>query len=154
MALEIERKFKVANAGWRDTVTRSTSLRQGYLSTKPEATVRVRLENGVGTLTIKSKTRGISRSEFEYDIPNSEATQLLQLCEGPLIEKIRHLVIIGEHTWEIDEFSGDNQGLIIAEIELSSEDESFKKPGWLGKEVSHDARYYNSSLVIHPYNQW
>ena len=154
MALEIERKFKVANAGWQDSVTRSTSLRQGYLSTKPEATVRVRLENGVGTLTIKSKTRGISRSEFEYDIPNSEATQLLQLCEGPLIEKIRHLVIIGEHTWEIDEFSGDNQGLIIAEIELSSEDESFKKPGWLGKEVSHDARYYNSSLVIHPYNQW
>jgi adenylate cyclase len=154
MALEIERKFKVANAGWQDSVTRSTCLRQGYLSTKPEATVRVRLENGVGTLTIKSKTRGISRSEFEYDIPNSEATQLLQLCEGPLIEKIRHLVIIGEHTWEIDEFSGDNQGLIIAEIELSSEDESFKKPGWLGKEVSHDARYYNSSLVIHPYNQW
>ena len=154
MALEIERKFKVANAGWRDSVTRSTSLRQGYLSTKPEATVRVRLENGVGTLTIKSKTRGISRSEFEYDIPSSEVTQLLQLCEGPLIEKIRHLVIIGEHTWEIDEFSGDNQGLIIAEIELSSEDESFKKPGWLGKEVSHDARYYNSSLVIHPYNQW
>ena len=154
MALEIERKFKVANADWRDSVTRSTSLRQGYLSTKPEATVRVRLENGVGTLTIKSKTRGISRSEFEYDIPSSEVTQLLQLCEGPLIEKIRHLVIIGEHTWEIDEFSGDNQGLIIAEIELSSEDESFKKPGWLGKEVSHDARYYNSSLVIHPYNQW
>ena len=154
MALEIERKFKVANAGWRDTVTRSTSLRQGYLSTKPEATVRVRLENGVGTLTIKSKTRGISRSEFEYDIPNSEATQLLQLCEGPLIEKIRHLVIIGEHTWEIDEFSGDNQGLIIAEIELSSEDESFEKPAWLGKEVSDDARYYNSSLVNHPYSQW
>ncbi|MFB1012467.1 MAG: CYTH domain-containing protein, partial [Bacteroidia bacterium] len=84
MAVEIERKFKVANAGWRDTVTRSTSLRQGYLSTKPEATVRVRLENGVGTLTIKSKTKGISRSEFEYDIPNSEATQLLQLCIGPL----------------------------------------------------------------------
>jgi adenylate cyclase len=108
----------------------------------------------VGTLTIKSKTKGISRSEFEYDIPSSEATQLLQLCEGPLIEKIRHLVIIGEHTWEIDEFSGDNQGLIIAEIELSSEDESFEKPAWLGKEVSDDARYYNSSLVAHPYNQW
>ena len=154
MALEIERKFKVANDSWRDSVTRSTSLRQGYLSTKPEATVRVRLENGVGTLTIKSKTRGISRSEFEYDIPNSEATQLLQLCEGPLIEKIRHLVIIGEHTWEIDEFSGDNQGLIIAEIELSSEDESFEKPAWLSKEVSDDARYYNSSLVNHPYSQW
>lgn len=154
MAVEIERKFKVASDSWRDSVTRSTSLRQGYVSTKPEATVRVRLENGVGTLTIKSKTKGISRSEFEYDIPNSEATQLLQLCEGPLIEKIRHLVIIGEHTWEIDEFSGDNQGLIIAEIELSSEDESFEKPAWLGKEVSDDARYYNSSLVAHPYNQW
>ena len=154
MALEIERKFKVANADWRDSVTRSTSLRQGYLSNKPEATVRVRLENGVGTLTIKSKTRCISRSEFEYDIPSSEATQLLQLCEGPLIEKIRHLVIIGEHTWEIDEFIGDNQGLIIAEIELSSEDESFEKPAWLSKEVSDDARYYNSSLVNHPYSQW
>ncbi|MFT5056855.1 MAG: adenylate cyclase [Pseudoalteromonas distincta] len=154
MAVEIERKFKVASDSWRDSVTRSTSLRQGYVSTKPEATVRVRLENGVGTLTIKSKTKGISRSEFEYDIPNSEATQLLQLCEGPLIEKIRHLVIIGEHTWEIDEFIGDNQGLIIAEIELSSEDESFEKPAWLGIEVSHDARYYNSSLVAHPYNQW
>jgi len=154
MALEIERKFKVANDSWRDSVTRSTSLRQGYVSTNPEATVRVRLENGVGTLTIKSKTKGISRNEFEYDIPSSEATQLLRLCEGPLIEKARHRVTIGQHTWEIDEFIGDNQGLIIAEIELSSEDESFEKPAWLGKEVSDDARYYNSSLVAHPYNQW
>jgi adenylate cyclase len=154
MALEIERKFKVASDSWRDSVTRSTSLRQGYLSINPEATVRVRLENGVGTLTIKSKTKGISRSEFEYNIPSSEATQLLRLCEGPLIEKARHRVNIGQHTWEIDEFIGDNQGLIIAEIELSSKDESFDKPAWLGKEVSDDARYYNSNLVAHPYNQW
>ena len=154
MALEIERKFKVVSDSWRDSVTRSTSLRQGYVSTNPEATVRVRLENGVGTLTIKSKTKGISRNEFEYNIPSSEATQLLRLCEGPLIEKARHRVTIGQHTWEIDEFIGDNQGLIIAEIELSSEDESFEKPAWLGKEVSDDARYYNSSLVAHPYNQW
>ena len=154
MALEIERKFKVANDSWRDSVTRSTSLRQGYVSTNPEATVRVRLENGVGTLTIKSKTKGISRNEFEYDIPSSEATQLLRLCEGPLIEKARHRVTIGQHTWEIDEFIGDNQGLIIAEIELSSKDESFDKPAWLGKEVSDDARYYNSSLVAHPFSQW
>ncbi len=154
MALEIERKFKVVGDVWRESVQQSMPLRQGYLSTKPEATVRVRLKNGMSTLTIKSKTKGISRSEFEYDIPSSEATQLLQLCEDPLIEKVRHLVTIGQHTWEIDEFIGDNQGLIIAEIELSSEDESFEKPVWLGPEVSDDARYYNSSLVAYPFNQW
>ena len=154
MAQEIERKFRVANDDWRAMATSSSSLKQGYLSSSAEATVRVRLEDNLGTLTIKSKTKGITRNEFEYAIPAQEAKELLMLCKGPLIEKIRYRIPQENHTWEIDVFEGDNDGLIIAEIELTSEDDYFAKPQWLGEEVSGDSRYYNSNLATHPYVNW
>ncbi len=154
MAQEIERKFRVANDDWRAMATSSSSLKQGYLSSSAEATVRVRLEDNLGTLTIKSKTKGITRNEFEYAIPAQEAKELLMLCRGPLIEKIRYRILQENHTWEIDVFEGDNDGLIIAEIELTSEDDYFAKPQWLGEEVSGDSRYYNSNLATHPYVNW
>jgi len=154
MAQEIERKFRVANDDWRAMATSSSSLKQGYLSSSAEATVRVRLEDNLGTVTIKSKTNGITRNEFEYAIPAQEAKELLMLCSGPLIEKIRYRIPQENHTWEIDVFEGDNDGLIIAEIELTSEDDYFVKPQWLGEEVSGDSRYYNSNLATHPYVKW
>jgi adenylate cyclase len=154
MAQEIERKFRVANDDWRAMATSSSSLKQGYLSSSAEATVRVRLEDNLGTLTIKSKTEGITRNEFEYAIPAQEAKELLMLCSGPLIEKIRYRIPQENHTWEIDVFEGDNDGLIIAEIELTSEEDYFAKPQWLGEEVSGDSQYYNSNLATHPYVNW
>jgi adenylate cyclase len=154
MAYEIERKFLLINEQWRDEVEDSFTLRQGYLSTNPDATVRIRIKNEQATLTIKSKNIGIRRNEFEYQIPTEEAQQLLALCEGPLIEKIRYTICRGSHTWEIDEFSGDNTGLILAEIELTHEDDAFEKPTWVGDEVSGDVRYYNSNLVAHPFINW
>ena len=154
MAQEIERKFRVANDDWRAMASSSSSLKQGYLSSSAEATVRVRLEDNLGTLTIKSKTKGITRNEFEYAIPAQEAKELLIICSGPLIEKTRYRIPQENHTWEIDVFEGDNDGLIIAEIELTSEDDYFVKPQWLGEEVSGDSRYYNSNLVTHPYVNW
>ena len=154
MAQEIERKFRVANDDWRAMATSSSSLKQGYLSSSAEATVRVRLEDNLGTVTIKSKTNGITRNEFEYAIPAQEAKELLMLCSGPLIEKTRYRIPQENHTWEIDVFEGDNDGLIIAEIELTSEDDYFVKPQWLGEEVSGDSRYYNSNLATHPYVNW
>ena len=154
MAQEIERKFRVANDDWRAMASSSSFLKQGYLSSSAEATVRVRLEDNLGTLTIKSKTKGITRNEFEYAIPAQEAKELLMLCSGPLIEKTRYRIPQENHTWEIDVFEGDNDGLIIAEIELTSEDDYFVKPQWLGEEVSGDSRYYNSNLATHPYVNW
>jgi adenylate cyclase len=154
MAQEIERKFRVANDDWRAMASSSSSLKQGYLSSSAEATVRVRLEDNLSTLTIKSKTKGITRNEFEYAIPAQEAKELLMLCSGPLIEKTRYRIPQENHTWEIDVFEGDNDGLIIAEIELTSEDDYFVKPQWLGEEVSGDSRYYNSNLATHPYVNW
>ena len=154
MAQEIERKFRVANDDWRAMASSSSSLKQGYLSSSAEATVRVRLEDNLGTLTIKSKTKGITRNEFEYAIPAQEAKELLMLCSGPLIAKTRYRIPQENHTWEIDVFEGDNDGLIIAEIELTSEDDYFVKPQWLGEEVSGDSRYYNSNLATHPYVNW
>ena len=154
MAQEIERKFRVANDDWRALATSSSSLKQGHLSSSAEATVRVRLEDNLGTVTIKSKTNGITRNEFEYAIPAQEAKELLMLCSGPLIEKIRYRIPQENHTWEIDVFEGDNDGLIIAEIELTSDEDYFAKPQWLGEEVSGDSRYYNSNLATHPYVNW
>jgi adenylate cyclase len=154
MAQEIERKFRVANDDWRAMASSSSSLKQGYLSSSAEATVRVRLEDNLGTLTIKSKTKGITRNEFEYAIPAQEAEELLIICSGPLIEKIRYRIPQENHTWEIDVFEGDNDGLIIAEIELTSDEDYFAKPQWLGEEVSGDSRYYNSNLATHPYVNW
>lgn len=154
MANEIERKFLLANDDWRKLVTDSFVLKQGYLSTNPEATVRVRIKREKAMLTVKSKNIGIRRSEFEYEVPIDEAEEILQLCGDSPISKTRYIVNIESHTWEIDEFVGANKGLLVAEIELTQENETFEKPTWLGKEVSDDARYYNSNLVTNPYTKW
>ncbi|MFC4929740.1 CYTH domain-containing protein [Massilia sp. GCM10023247] len=154
MAVEIERKFLVVGSAWR-TLGQASLLRQGYLSDDPERTVRVRIEGEVARLTIKGKNRGATRGEWEYPIPVPEAAELLDgLCLQPLVEKIRHRIAAGAHTWEVDEFLGANAGLVVAEIELASEEEAFDKPDWIGQEVTHDHRYFNSNLIRHPYSAW
>lgn len=154
MPQEIERKFLLKNNDWKKEISCSTEIRQGYLSLDNERNVRVRTRGKKGILTIKGKTENISRKEFEYEIPQLEAEELLDLCHRPLIEKIRHEIVIGNHTWEIDEFLGENEGLIVAEIELEAEKQLFEKPNWLGKEVSDDVRYYNASLVKLAFKDW
>ena len=154
MATEIERKFLTRGGGWRGLGT-ATVVRQGYLSTVGERTVRVRVAGDEGTLTVKGITVGATRSEFDYRIPVEDAHFMLdELCEQPIIEKTRHVVEVGGMTWEIDEFAGANAGLVIAEVELASEDEEFARPEWLGEEVTGDARFYNANLVAHPYREW
>ncbi len=153
MAQEIERKFLVKGDGWRDP-TNATRYRQGYLSTDKARTVRVRTAGDKAYLTIKGATEGVSRAEFEYPIPLDDANQLLGLCHRPLIEKDRYLIPYGDHEWEVDEFFGDNEGLVVAEVELESEDQPFERPDWVGPEVSDDPRYFNASLVAHPYREW
>ena len=153
MGHEIERKFLVDTARWHPAGT-GVTYRQGYLSSHPERVVRVRLEGDASKLTIKGPTTGVTRVELEYDIPLKDAEQLLELCERPLIEKVRHTEEHGGKTWEIDVFGGDNEGLIVAEIELESEDEAFTAPPWATAEVSHDPRYYNANLVKAPYRTW
>lgn len=154
MPLEIERKFLLRSDAWRDDVHQSYALHQGYLSSNPGRTVRVRIRGERGILTIKGRGAGISRPEFEYDIPYDEALVLLALCEQPTIEKVRHEVRVGEHLWEIDVFGGENAGLVLAEIELGEENEAFDRPVWLGEEVSADQRYFNSSLIKSPFRSW
>ncbi len=155
MATEIERKFLVKNDAWHKAVTKTSFYRQGYLANSEGASVRVRAANGKGYLNIKSMTLGIQRQEFEYVIPLAEAEEMLDgLCVGPLIEKVRYLVEHQGHTWEVDVFEGANAGLVVAEIELQSDDEAFDLPDWVGKEVSDDHRYYNVCLVQHPYKEW
>ncbi|HRE16204.1 MAG TPA: CYTH domain-containing protein [Rhodocyclaceae bacterium] len=152
MAIEIERKFLVTGSDWR---TASPSrIVQGYLNRDRARTVRVRIAGAEAWLTIKGQNVGASRAEFEYAIPLADAEALLALCDGPLIDKQRHRIPHGKHVWEVDEFFGDNAGLIVAEIELRHEDEAFARPDWLGEEVSNDPRYYNSSLATRPYSQW
>ena len=154
MGQEIERKFLVASNAWR-AAAEGTRIRQGFLSTDPDRTVRVRLSGDRGTLTIKGMSRGATRTEFEYTIPSEDAEILLDtLCRRPLIEKTRYLVPEGAHTWEIDVFEGDNAGLIVAEIELAHEEEAFGRPAWLGDEVTDDARYFNACLVEKPFRDW
>ena len=153
MGNEIERKFLVTD-GWRQQVHHSVVCRQGYLSTAPERTVRVRIMGDNAFLTIKGQTRGYSRHEFEYPIPVADAQELLQMAVHPLVEKIRHYVQYAGMLWEIDEFSGDNAGLVVAEIELEEEAQSFHSPPWLGQEVTEDKRYYNASLSRSPYSLW
>lgn len=154
MGTEIERKFLVTDDAWRGQGT-STVIRQGYLSTVKERTVRVRVAGDEGTLTIKGITVGASRTEFEYQIPVEDANVMLdELCEQPIIEKTRHVVEFDGTTWEIDEFAGVNDGLIIAEVELDSPDEEFTHPDWLGDEVTDDPRYFNANLIAHPYTEW
>lgn len=153
MGTEIERKFLVTSDEWRGKA-QSRRLVQGYLSRDPERTVRVRIDGDKAALTIKGKSAGATRAEFEYEIPLGDAELLLPLCLSPLIDKVRHIVIHEGHRWEIDEFAGDNAPLIVAELELSSEDEAFARPEWLGAEVTDDARYFNSQLAVHPYSRW
>ncbi|MBW1789221.1 MAG: CYTH domain-containing protein [Deltaproteobacteria bacterium] len=153
MGTEIERKFLVKEGVWREA--NATRYRQGYLSTVKERTVRVRKINNKGYLTIKGITVGASRLEFEYEIPAADADELLDsLCEKPLIEKNRYKVDYGTLTWEVDEFFGENEGLIVAEVELESEDQPFERPEWVTEEVTTDPRYYNANLIKNPYSRW
>lgn len=153
MGVEIERKFLLAGDSWR-TLGTAVSMRQGYLSSDKARVVRVRIEGDHACITIKGKSSGATRAEWEYAIPVADAEQLLALCEQPLVEKVRRRIDYQGHTWEVDEFFGVNQGLVVAEIELRAEDEAFAKPAWIGEEVTDDPRYYNSSLVKKPFTAW
>jgi adenylate cyclase len=154
--VEIERKFLVISDVFKSAVLRQNHIAQGYLSSVAERTVRVRIKGEKGYLTIKGKTNesGLSRFEWEKEIPVTEAKELLQLCEKGVIEKIRYEIQVGQHIFEVDEFYGENKGLIMAEVELQSETETFKKPIWLGEEVTNDNRYYNAYLSQHPFKTW
>ncbi len=156
MALEIERKFLVNSGAFKQEAARQTRIVQGYLSSVPERTVRVRVKDDKGFLTIKGmgSASGASRYEWEKEIPLVEAEELLAICEPGVIDKTRYEVESGPFTFEVDEFYGDNEGLILAEIELPSEDTSFDRPEWLGREVTGAPSYYNSMLMKHPYSQW
>lgn len=155
MATEIERKFLLRSDAWRENADEGTRFRQGYIIGAEKASVRIRIEGSLANINIKSATLGVRRQEYEYSIPLSEAEEMLDtLCEQPQIEKVRYHVPVGKHTWEVDVFSGDNEGLVVAEVELSDEDEVFERPDWLGDEVSDDTRYYNVCLVKHPYKDW
>jgi adenylate cyclase len=153
MAVEIERKFLVVGEAWR-AASRGTAYRQGYLCSCGGTSVRIRIGGEQARLTIKGETSGISRPEFEYPVPLADAAELLALCRQPLIEKVRYRVDYAGHTWEVDEFSGDNAGLVLAEIELEHVDEAFARPDWVGAEVTGDPRYYNINLQQHPYRLW
>lgn len=154
MAIEIERKFLLASDAWRSEVERSQAMDQGYLGGE-RASVRVRIAGEAAFLNIKSRQGGAARLEFEYPLPLDDARQLLdQLALPGRIAKRRHYLHRAGHVWEIDEFEGDNAGLVVAEIELGSEDEAFERPPWLGAEVTDDLRYYNSALAQHPYCRW
>lgn len=156
MGVEIERKFLVKKDRIKQLVRKLEPERicQGYLCSDPERTVRVRQKGHQGFLTIKGKTAGFSRQEFEYTIPAEEAAALLSLCAGPLIDKNRYTLTLGGQLWEIDEFLGDNAGLLVAEAELTDEQQVLAIPDWIEKEVTADARYYNAKLAVHPYSQW
>ncbi|MBW4493549.1 MAG: CYTH domain-containing protein [Oscillatoria princeps RMCB-10] len=154
MATEIERKFLVRGDGWRG-LAEGTYYCQGYIPTKEGRTVRVRIAGERGYLTIKGATVGNTRAEFEYPIPVEDAREILEtLCERPYIEKTRHKIVVGKLTWEVDEFAGENQGLILAEVELTEENQEVVLPDWIEKEVSGDARYFNSNLAKNPFKHW
>lgn len=154
MAIEIERKFLLNGQNWR-TGARGVHYRQGYLSLDPARTVRVRIAGDEGFLTIKGLSQGASRVEFEYPIPLDQARQLLDdLCHQPRIEKLRYRIDYQGRTWEVDQFLGDNAGLVLAEVELEHADQSIELPPWIGEEVTGDPRYYNAWLSQHPYSDW
>ena len=155
MGTEIERKFLLQSDEWRNEVQSSTRLIQGYLVRGDNMAIRVRIKGESAEINIKHTGDGISRLEYEYEIPLDDARESLdQVALKPLIDKTRHHVVHGKHLWEIDEFYGDNAGLLVAEIELDSADEAFDRPAWLGEEVSLEQRYYNSNLSKKPYTQW
>ena len=154
--IEIERKFLVTTEVFKKEAIRKTRIIQGFLNTNKERTVRIRLRGELGFITIKgaSSDDGLSRFEWEKEISKTDAEALLKLCEKGVIEKIRYEVEIGNHLFEVDEFFGDNQGLIVAEVELNHVSEDFEKPLWLGEEVTGDVKYYNSQLSLHPFKSW
>jgi len=153
MAKEIEKKFLLKNDTWRKQA-KGTFYRQGYLSTRKERTVRVRINGKRAFLTIKGPSKGASRLEFEYQIPLTDALELIELCEKPLIEKKRYIVMHKGFKWEIDEFEGVNKGLVLAEIELNNENQKFDLPEWIGAEVTGNPDYYNASLIKKPFSKW
>lgn len=156
MALEIERKFLVRSEDYKVLARKHYRIVQGYLSSNPERTVRVRIKGDKGYLTIKgiASNSGLTRFEWEKEIAVAEADELLKICEPGVIDKVRYEVDFGNHTYEVDAFSGENRRLVIAEIELSAEEEAFEKPNWLGEEVTGDERYYNSMLSRKPFSRW
>lgn len=156
MAQEIERKFLVKSEDFKREASKETRIIQGYLSSVPERTVRVRVKGEKGYITVKGvgSESGASRFEWEMEIPVKDVEDLLKICEPGVIDKTRYEIKAGKHTFEVDEFYGDNNGLVVAEIELESESEVFAKPDWLGEEVTGDARYYNSMLMKNPYTKW
>ncbi|MET0105987.1 MAG: CYTH domain-containing protein [Sedimenticola sp.] len=155
MATEIERKYLVKDDSWKGRVVSEARIKQGYLVKQPEMNVRVRIAKGTAYLTIKGSTQGISRSEFEYEIPVQDAEAILGLSEDlRVIDKTRYKVQCGEHIWDLDVFEGDNAGLIMAEVELEDEGEIFEMPAWAGLEVSGDPRYYNANLIDNPFSNW
>jgi adenylate cyclase len=154
--IEIERKFLVSSNAFKDEAFKKTNIIQGFLNTDKERTVRVRLKGNEGFITVKglSSSNGLSRFEWEKEISKAEAKALLKLCEKGIIDKIRYEIKVGNHIFEVDEFMGDNKGLIVAEVELDSEIETVIKPKWLGQEVTGELKYYNSQLSKHPFNTW
>lgn len=155
MGVEIERKFLVSGDAWRREASRSVRFTQGYLANTSRSSVRVRRAGDAAWLSVKSMTTELVRLEYEYSIPAADAERMLDsLCEGPLVDKVRHYVPHGAHEWEVDEFLGANAGLVVAELELDAPDEAYERPAWLGPEVTHAARYYNFNLAAHPYSRW
>ena len=155
MPVEIERKFLLSSNTWRELVDAQYRIRQGYMGEIDKASVRIRVQGDKANINIKSATLSMRRMEYEYDIPLNEAEEMLeQLCKQPQVDKTRFIVEQGKHKWEIDEFYGDNQGLIVAEIELNYENETFEKPEWIGEEVTEDPRYYNVNLIKNPFKNW
>lgn len=153
---EIERKFLVTSDKFKEQASKKTLFVQAYLNTHPERTIRIRISGDQAFMTIKGKSseNGLSRFEWEKQLPENEARELLKLCEPGKIEKYRYLIPFGAHTYEVDEFLEDNEGLVLAEVELQSEEEEFKKPDWLGEEVTGNLDYYNSNLIAKPYRNW
>ncbi|KFN43751.1 hypothetical protein N790_10940 [Arenimonas malthae CC-JY-1] len=161
MGIEIERKFLLAGDGWRVAAVKSVRMAQGYINDmaalregRQNASVRVRIAGDAAFLNLKSRELGSTRQEFDYPIPVADAEALLALCVGGRIDKVRHYVEHAGHTWEVDEFAGDNAGLVVAELELGSADEAFERPSWLGREVTEELRYYNLALAERPYSRW
>lgn len=154
--IEIERKFLVKSEEYKKEAFKKIKIKQGFLSTDPERTVRLRIADETAFLTIKGKSKknGLSRFEWEKEIDKNEAEELFKLCKPGIIDKTRYLIKVGDFTFEVDEFYGDNQGLVVAEIELNREEDNFEKPNWLGGEITGELRYYNSQLSKHPYKNW
>ena len=161
MGIEIERKFLVTDERWRDSVLKSVRMAQGYINdmaalreARQNASVRVRIAGDAAFINLKSREPGHTRQEFDYPIPVADAEALLALCVGGRIDKVRHYVGHAGHTWEVDEFAGENAGLVVAELELDAADEVFERPAWLGREVTDETRWYNLALAERPYSRW